>query len=235
MSERSTDLRQRIVRAAADLLTSGGRDAVSTRSVSAAAGVQPPAIYRQFGDMQGLLDAAAGEVFARYVRRKAKRPPHEDPLEELRHGWDQHVAFGLANAAAFSLLFGDVTTGRSPEVQTGSAILRAVVARVAESGRLRVTVEHAVELIHAGASGVTLSLLRHAPEARDEQLSPSMRDLVLGAIATGPSTKAAAGPHRIAARAVALRSVLDESGDALTPAERDLLGEWLDRLAARRA
>ena len=35
----------------------GGRGAVTTRAVSAAARVQPPTIYRQFGDMRGLLDA----------------------------------------------------------------------------------------------------------------------------------------------------------------------------------
>jgi len=75
MAQRRTDGGQRIVRAAAELLTKGGLDAVSTRAVSAAAGVQPPAIYRRFGDMQGLLDAAARDVFARYVRQKATRLP----------------------------------------------------------------------------------------------------------------------------------------------------------------
>ena len=43
----------------AQLLNDGGREAVSTRAVAAAAGVQPPTIYRQYGDMQGLLSAVA--------------------------------------------------------------------------------------------------------------------------------------------------------------------------------
>ncbi len=234
MTERSTDLRERIVRAAAGLLTSGGREAVSTRSVSAAAGVQPPAIYRQFGDMQGLLDAAAREVFATYVRQKAKRAPTDDPVEELRRGWDLHVAFGVTNAAAYTLLFGDASVREGPEVREGQAVLRALVARVAEAGRLRVTVEHAAQLLHAAACGVTLSLLASPPGERDDRLSESMREVVMGAITGAAPSKAASGPRRVAARAVALRAVLEESGEALTKGERELLGEWLDRLAERR-
>ena len=42
--------RRRIVEAAVELLESGGPDAVSTRAVAAAAGMQPPAIYRLFVD-----------------------------------------------------------------------------------------------------------------------------------------------------------------------------------------
>ena len=61
---------ERMVRAAADLLQSGGIDAVSTRAVAAAAGVQPPAIYRQFGDKDGLLDAVARFVIARLSERE---------------------------------------------------------------------------------------------------------------------------------------------------------------------
>src|SRR5688572_30149327 len=109
MAERTTDVRERIVCAAAELLTRGGREAVSTRAVSAEAGVQAPAIYRQFGDMQALLHAAAREVLARYVRQKAAREPADDPLEDLRRGWDLHVAFGLANPAAYALLYANAT------------------------------------------------------------------------------------------------------------------------------
>ena len=65
--------RERIVEAAAQLLATGGREAVSTRAVSAAAGVQAPTIYRLFGDKQGLLDAVASRGFADYLRTKITR------------------------------------------------------------------------------------------------------------------------------------------------------------------
>ena len=62
-----------IVRAAAELLARGGREAVSTRAVAAAAGVQAPTIYRHFGDMQDLLNAVASYGFESYLQEKGSR------------------------------------------------------------------------------------------------------------------------------------------------------------------
>ncbi len=237
MTERVSELRERIVKAAADLLAKSGREAVSTRAVSAAAGVQAPAIYRQFGDMQALLHAAAREVLAAYVRQKARRAPTGDPVEELRVGWDLHVAFGLANPAAYALLYADAAAP-GPEVREGEAQLTALVTRVAEAGRLRVSVPHAVRIILAGGSGVTLSLIAAGPESRDPHLSTAMREALLQAILTDDGAPRiergrAAAPGRMAARAVALRAVLSEAEDTLTEGEMQLLGEWLDRIAQR--
>lgn len=240
MTERSSDVRERIVQAAAELLAAGGREAVSTRAVSAAAGVQAPTIYRQFGDMRGLLDAVAQETFAEYVRQKAARARTDDPVEDLRRGWDLHVAYGLAHPAAYVLMHSDpALTTDSPAARDGAAILQEQLARVAEAGRLRVSVAHAARLIFAAARGVTLSLIGTPPDARDPRLSEAMREAVLAAITVEPdadgaaataSDEAAAG-NRVAARAVALRAVLAEAPDVLSAAERQLLGEWLDRLA----
>ena len=93
------------MRAAAELLATGGRNAVTTRAVSAAAGVQPPTIYRHFGDMQGLLDLVARETLAIHVGEQATRALTNDPVEDLRRGWDLHIAFGLAHPDAFALLY----------------------------------------------------------------------------------------------------------------------------------
>jgi AcrR family transcriptional regulator len=62
------EVRARILAAAAALIADGGRDALTTRAVSAAAGVQAPTIYRLFGDKSGLLDAVAELGFAAYLR-----------------------------------------------------------------------------------------------------------------------------------------------------------------------
>ncbi|GJG86783.1 TetR family transcriptional regulator [Gemmatimonadetes bacterium T265] len=252
------DQRQRIVRATAALLDQGGREAVTTRAVSAAAGVQPPAIYRQFGDMRGLLDAAARETLAAYVRRKtadaepaARGPAADDPVEALRRGWDLHVAFGLAHPAAYALAYGDSGAAAAAREGEGEALLRALVARIAAAGRLRVDVPHAVRLVAAAATGATLALVAAPPGARDPRLSAALREAVLAAITAAPASDAppdvapgaAREAGRVASRAVALRAVLAESNAgtpdgapdgaprALSPAERDLLGEWLDRLA----
>ncbi|HEX5811837.1 MAG TPA: TetR/AcrR family transcriptional regulator, partial [Pseudonocardia sp.] len=140
----STGSRARIVEAAAHLLASGGRDAVTTRGVAAAAGVQAPAIYRLFGDKTGLLDAVAEHGFDTYLAQKTVRPSG-DPVDDLRTGWDLHVGFGLANPALYTLMYGDPRPGAAtPAAVQAKQMLRAHVRRVAEAGRLRVGEELAV-------------------------------------------------------------------------------------------
>lgn len=79
--------RDRVLKVALALLTKRGRDAVTTRDVAEAAKVQPPVLYRLFGDKNGLLDAVAAYGFTAYLARK--QPPESwsarsfVPLDEL--------------------------------------------------------------------------------------------------------------------------------------------------------
>jgi AcrR family transcriptional regulator len=234
--------RARIVRAATELLATGGRNAVTTRAVSAAAGVQPPTIYRHFGDMQGLLDVAARETLAVHVREQATRAPTNDPVEDLRRGWDLHIAFGLAHPDAFALLYSAPSVAASVSViHEGVAVLQGLVARIAEAGRLRVDVAHATDLIHAAGTGITLTLAATPPEERDPRLSETMREAILTAITVPASTESPTGEtdaarvaERAAVHAVALQALLTEAPSVLSPAEQQLLSDWLDRLATAR-
>lgn len=226
--------RDRIIGATLELLEARGREAVSTRAVSALAGVQPPAIYRQFGDKRGLLDAAVTHGFARYLEQKTALERHDDPVDDLRHGWDLHVGFGLANPAIYALMYGDPQPGAAPAaVRAAAAILRTTLERVASAGRLRSPVEHAAGVIHAAGIGVTLALLAEPPSQRDPDLSVSTREAVLAVLTTpmppttGPDTT---GAERLALHAVAVRALLPDA-TRLSPAELALLREWLDRLS----
>jgi AcrR family transcriptional regulator len=234
------DARTRIVRAAAELLSTGGRNAVTTRAVSAAAGVQPPTIYRHFGDMQELLGVVARETLTVQVREQASRALTNDPVEDLRRGWDLHVAFGLANPDAFALLYSAPSVAAHISViHEGVAVLQGLVARIAEAGRLRVDVLHATVLIHAAGTGVTLTLAATPPEERDPRLSDTMREAIITAVTVPAAAKprdggsgAAPAAERVAVHAVALRALLAEAPSVLSPAERQLLSDWLERLAA---
>ena len=240
--DQKPDARARILRAASELLATGGRDAVTTRAVSAAAGVQPPTIYRHFGDMQGLFEAVARDTFATYAREKASRPPTNDPVEDLRRAWDLHIAFSSAHPDVFALLYsGPSVAAFRPVIYEGVALLQGLVARIAEAGRLRVDVAHATDLIHAAGTGITITLAATPPEERDPRLSETMREAVLTAItvpdsAEAPDAAPGAAPaaERVAVHAVALQALLTDAPNALSPAERQLLGDWLDRLATSR-
>ncbi|MDQ3104582.1 MAG: FAD-dependent oxidoreductase, partial [Actinomycetota bacterium] len=90
------DVRTGIVDGAAQLLRELGAQAVTTRAVAQAAGVQAPTIYRLFGDKDGLIDAVAEHVMAIYVDTKsvASGQAEGDPVADLRAGWQLHVEFG---------------------------------------------------------------------------------------------------------------------------------------------
>jgi AcrR family transcriptional regulator len=220
--------RAHLVEVAAELLAAQGPDAVTTRSVALAAGVQAPTIYRLFGDKSGLLDAVAEHGFATYVARKPPVGTDADPVEGLRAGWMLHIGFGLANPALFRLMH---TALRTPDgratAAAGAGVLRARVHRVAEAGRLRVTERRAVDLIRAAGTGVVFTLIDQAEDERDGTLADTAWESVCAAILADASTAAITGP---AAAAVTLRAALPGLTE-LTAAERALLGDWLDRIA----
>lgn len=220
--------RERIVAAAARLLAEGGPDALSTRAVSAAAGVQPPTIYRLFGDKQGLLDAVAAHGFNAYLTSKTALEPTGDPVEDLRAGWDLHVGLGLANPALYTLMYGRaIPETPSPAALAAFEILAKHIRRIAEAGRLRVPEDRAAALVHAAGSGTTLTLIATPEDSRDPELSVTAREAVIAAITTDAPAGPMPGP---VAAAVTLRAVLPQT-DALTAAERSLMQEWLDRIS----
>lgn len=217
--------RIRIVEAASRLLAREGREALTTRAVAAAANVQAPTIYRLFGDKRGLLDAVVAHGIDAYLREKSTRTLIADPLEDLRHGWDLHVAFGLANPAVYALM-ADPSL-RLDAGKDGMKHLEQRIHRIALAGRLRVSEARAVALVHAAGLGTVLALLERPEAERDPELSATAREAVITAIATkAPGAKL----NKVATAAITLRAGLAEL-DALTPRERDLLDEWLSRIA----
>jgi AcrR family transcriptional regulator len=222
------ETRENLVEVAARLLREQGEAAVTTRAVALAAGVQAPAIYRLFGDKDGLLEAVAEHVMAGYVATKTLATGSDDPIADLRAAWDTHIGFGLANAALFRLLADPARDRRSPAAATGAKALRDRVRRIAAIGRLRVPERRAVDLIHAAGTGAVLTQLALAPEDRDLGLADALYDAVMRTILTD----APALPEEGAiAAAVTFRTVVPDLA-TLSRAERALLSEWLDRASA---
>jgi AcrR family transcriptional regulator len=221
--------RRRIVEVAAELLARQGREAVTTRAVAERAGVQAPTIYRLFGDKDGLLDAMAEWGFQTYLAGKVNGPSSGDPVDDLRAGWDLHVAFGLANPGLYTLMYGDPRPGRaSPAAVRAASILRAHIGRVAAAGRLKVREEQAANLMHASGCGTVLALLALPEGQRDLSWPPLAREATIAAITTDSPVLQTPGP---VGAAVALRAVLPGT-TVLTDGERTLMREWLDRVAA---
>ncbi|MFE7742755.1 TetR/AcrR family transcriptional regulator [Nocardia sp. NPDC057455] len=215
--------RERIVEVAGRLLREQGPHAVTTRAVAHAAGMQAPTIYRFFEDKDALLDAVAEHVFATYVAGKTFVDAEDDPVADLRAGWDMHIDFALTNPAVFAMLTDPHRGTASPAAAAGLQVLRARVHRVAAAGRLRVSERRAVDLVHAAGTGAALALLSAPPQDRDLGLAEAMYEAVTHAILTDVPP-----PSAPDATAAALRAAAPELS-MLTDAERALLSEWLRR------
>ena len=226
--------RERILTAAADLLAREGRAGVSTRTISSLAQVQPPTIYRQFGDMEGLLDEVASLGFNRYLESKLRLESSDDPVDALRQGWDLYVQFALANPAIYALMYAEPRRGaRSPAAGRAAEILQGLVTQIAEAGRLRVSVESAARMIQRCGVGVALTLIGDGDGAGDLRLSEMTREAIISAITSSSTSGNEKRSEKDNARqhAVALKALLPKAAADFSPAERALLASWLDRLS----
>ncbi len=220
--------RARIIAVAAHLLAEGGREAISALAVSHAAGVQPPTVYRIFGDKQGLLNAVAVHGYMTYLDENSDLTSSADPVEDIRHGWDVHIEFGLAHPQIYSLIYGQPDPGvTSPAVAAVATVIRRLMQRIDDAGHLKVSVDLAVLLASAAGSGTVLTLLALPDERRDRALSNDAREAMIASILKTPPPGMDGGPVGVA---VALRALLPETV-GLTSRESDLMGEWLGRIA----
>ncbi|MFE9611776.1 TetR/AcrR family transcriptional regulator [Streptomyces sp. NPDC006012] len=227
-------LRQKIVLAAAELLEDGGLEAVSTRAVAARAGVPTPSIFRIFGDKDGLLEEVAEHGFRRYLAVKAELLSGDDSVQVLRDAWDLHIRFGLEHPAYYALVYGQVRPGHLPQAgRRAAADLHHMITQVAAAGRLRMSVERATEVMHSAGVGTILTLVSHPEAERDPRTSDAAREMVINALTLPPAADGDEPPGgTLASSAMALLVALGQDDTApLSPAERALLLEWLNRLA----
>ena len=223
--ENTGTVRDRILAAVLRLLAEGGASAVSTRAVCAAAETNAPTIYRLFGDKRGLLDAASTVGCAEYLRNELPGDGSGDPVEDLRANWHAHVRFGIDHPGLYAAMQADPRPDKAPATDAVAKQIRPV----AEAGRLRVSEQHAAQLVYATVFGLVNAQLQLPPERRD----PAVADLAWNAVAAAILLDEPAAPDPgPAAAAIALRARLPQTAAVLTDRERGLLEEWLDRIAA---
>ncbi|MGW4026436.1 TetR/AcrR family transcriptional regulator [Streptomyces sp. NPDC005009] len=224
-TQRRDITRDRIVKAAAGLLRDQGPAAVTTRRVAQEAGLQPPALYRFFQGKDDLLVAAVEQVFADHVASKQATAPSDDPVEDLRAGWNTQIGFGLAHPYVYGLLLDPARARDTPAQVKGVLVLAERVRRIAAAGRLRVSEERAVGLLRAAGVGTVHTLLTLPPEQRDPHLADAAFDAITRAILVDEPAVPTRDPAAVVA---AFRTLLPEL-PGLSEAEAALLDEWLRR------
>lgn len=160
-------------------------DRVTTRALCQAAGVTAPTLYHHFGDKKGLLAALVTRTSKAFIAAKATSVPTENPVEDLRRGWDAWVDFALAHPALFVLAMGDPRA--APDAMAvAHGRLRDLLARVERAGRLALPLPLAIETVWAASQGVTALLARRAygDAALDDlpAVSAALREAVVAVV-----------------------------------------------------
>lgn len=221
--------RDAIVQAAAELLTQGGRGAVTTRAVASRVGVSPPTIFRLFGEKDGLLTAVAEYGHGRFHAAKTPLQPTDDPVNDLRSAWSLAVEFGQHSPELFLLIYGEPrSAAMTAAARSGDERMHARIQRAAAAGRLRVDEALAASILQATARGAVLQWLDQPEDRRDPALITAIREAAISAI----TTETAIVPERGLAQAARTLKANLAGQTSLSPAEHHLLTDWLDRLAA---
>lgn len=225
-----TSTRTRLLDATAQLLAHSPDGDVSTREVADVADVGVPTLYRHFGDKHGLVQAAVDHAYRAYLDSKRAVEPSDDPVADLRAGWDNHLAFAVDNPHVYRLLFGAAGSEHSDGIAESYALLVETLDRIAAAGRLRTSTEHAADVVMAASVGAAMSLLGRPARYTDRSSTTALREAVIADLVDERDHITAATDT--AAAAAQLRAHLRDTTDTtLTANEAALLGEWLDRLA----
>lgn len=186
-----------------------------------------PTLYHFFGSKQGLIEAVIERGFDMYLAAKASAESSGDPIQDIRVGWDAHVAFGLENPGFYTLMYGKVRPGYSPAAQSRpSEILRSIARQAHKQGRLIVTAEQAAAHVLVTNIGVTLRQIIVGQE--DRQLSIGVREGVIAAITGSTTSGDQESPVNTLIEEAAARS------EVLGTTETRLFIEWAERLKRSR-
>ncbi|MDN6477743.1 TetR/AcrR family transcriptional regulator [Corynebacterium variabile] len=218
----STGTREKLITAAAAMIARAPGEDFSLRHVCDVVGVKLPTAYHFFGSKNGLVEAVVEYGFDLYLGQKSAMEHTGDPVQDIRAGWDAHVAFGLANPGLYALMYGTVRPGYAPAAQSRPGeILLSLTTAAAEQGRLVVTPEQATAPILATNIGVTLRQI--ILDAADPGLSAAVREGVVRAI-TGTGREG----DDLAAMTVAEKAAANP--EILGAAETRLFLQWLKKL-----
>jgi AcrR family transcriptional regulator len=131
--QRTPELRDHVLSAAVELLSTVGVSGFTTRSVAREADTSTPAVYELFGDRAGLLREVFFEGFRLLRRELDTLPPSDDPRAELIELADVYRNFmrerPVLTQLMFSRPFADFDPTQS-ERDAGASVRTFIVERM---------------------------------------------------------------------------------------------------------
>jgi AcrR family transcriptional regulator len=230
----------RIIEAAAALLAKSVDGDVSTREICDAAGVTAPTLYHHFGDKESLLRAVVDFGWTDFLKSKRTVAVvvHDHVGDDIRAGWNNHIEFALKNPNFYRLMWAPGVAPNSVALAEAHRMLYDRMKLGASRGQLRVSPAMAARIVMSATVGAALALITQPEHYTDDSFSKQLLEAVIGFVAVGVATKGQGRTRRAAPQSTSISSVaatlsskLESEPNPLTPAERQLLQQWLMALA----
>lgn len=146
----SDEIRRQLIEAGIAILERDGLPGLSVRKLAAEVGTSTMVVYTHFGSMTGVVDAVAGEAFARFMQAVTEVPHTDDPVADFLSMGSAYHRFAIAKPQRYQLMFGatspaalltqrkDLTvTGHAGSSDDSFQVLRDGVRRMIDAGRIR--------------------------------------------------------------------------------------------------
>lgn len=126
--------RVQLVEAAARVLSTEGRPAVTARRLAAEVGASTQAVYTHFGGMDELFAEVWREGFRRFGQELDQPARTEDPVADwMAQGWG-YRRFALRNRHLYRVMFGDglvaFRQGLPPDLEAASGTFLSLLERI---------------------------------------------------------------------------------------------------------
>jgi AcrR family transcriptional regulator len=230
----------RIIEVAAALLGKSVDGDVSTREICNAAGVTAPTLYHYFRDKESLLRAVVDFGWTNFLasKRTVAAVVHDHIGDDIRAGWYNHIEFAQKNPNFYRLMWAPGVAPNSVALAEAHRMLHDRMKLGASRGQLRVSPAMAARIVMSATVGAALALITEPEHYTDDSFSKQLLEAVIAFVTTraatngqGRSRRAAPQSTTIASIAATLSSKLESEPNPLTPAERQLLQQWLTALA----
>lgn len=193
--------RRELVRAAHALVREEGYDALTIRKLATRAGYAPMSVYSYFADKHAILVALAEdhfEILAEHLRRDYPGAP----LDVLKQGLLDYVAFGLENSNEYRTVFmtgGIKDKAEYEQIQQNNPALKCLMERVGDvivAGQLHGDVFAISTMLWTAAHGVTALLITHPhyPFGDRHDYARRVIDTIITGLAASPVTPLKSAP-----------------------------------------
>jgi len=210
--------RRDLLHEAEKLVTKGGTDAVSVRTLASAAGTTTRAVYSLFGSMEGVFSALYSEAYLGLIRQMDSVPLTGEPRRDLvRTGLDGFRRWALAHPNLFRLAFERVAPNIRPRPEDyeiglqGLHRLEVLVQKCADAGLLGnhpvIAVVAQLSALCQGLASMELRGWWADTDLDSEQLWENALTALVDGLQARASAKNVRSPRRASRRRRALNAI----------------------------